>query len=136
MTNNETDTEEGPGYQTKDEEGPIQNDLKEEPMITEEPRTMATQETNSFEDIPSNSRPPTPMTFEPQMNPYLPLKGRCETPKEKNFNKPTPFHGDRKKIETFIQECRMYLHANREIYTEDEDKIIFMLSYMTDKEAL
>ena len=30
----------------------------------------------------------------------------------------------------------MYLHVNREIYTEDEDKIIFMLSYMTNKEAL
>ena len=49
MTDNETDTEEEPGYQTEDEEGPVQNDLKEEPMITEEPRTMATQETNSFE---------------------------------------------------------------------------------------
>ena len=73
MTDNETDTEEEPGYQTEGEEGPVQNDLKEVP------RTMATQETNSFEDIPSNSRPPTPMTFEPQMNPYLPLKGRCET---------------------------------------------------------
>ena len=138
MTNNETDTEEGPGYQTKDEEGPIQNDLKEEPMITEEPRTMATQETNSFENIPDISRPSTPMTFEPQplMNPSSSLNRRRETPTEKNFNKPTPFHGDRKKIKTFIQECRMYLHANQEIYTEDEDKIIFMLSYMTDKEAL
>ena len=78
------------------------------------------------------------MTFEPQplMNPSLSLNRRHETPKEKKFNKPTPFHGDRKKIETFIQECRMYLHVNREIYTENEDKIIFMLSYMTDKEAL
>ena len=137
MTDNETDTEDEPSYQIEDEEGPIQNDLKEEPIITEEPRTMATQETNSFEDIPNISQPPTPMTFEPQplMNPLLSLNRRRETPKEKNFNKPTPFHGDRKKIETFIQECRMYLHTNREIYTEDEDKIIFMLSYMTDKDG-
>ena len=42
LTDNETDTEEEPGYQTEGEEGPVQNDLKEEPMITEEPRTMAT----------------------------------------------------------------------------------------------
>jgi Ty3 transposon capsid-like protein len=72
----------------------------------------------------------------PTMNPFYSPSRRHETPKEKNFNKPTPFHGDRAKIETFIQECRMYLHANRTIYTEDEDKIMFMLSYMTDKEAL
>ena len=99
-----TDTEEEPSYQKEDEEGPVQNNIKEEPTITEEPRTMATQETNSFEDIPSNSRPPTPMTFEPQplMNPSLSLNRRRETPKEKNFNKPTPFYGDRKKIETFV----------------------------------
>jgi Ty3 transposon capsid-like protein len=139
LTDNETDTEEEPGYQTEDEEGPVQNDLKEEPTITEEPRMMSNQESNSFEDIQNNSRPPTPFqpaTYQPLMNPNSSPNRRHETPKEKNFNKPTPFHGDRKKIETFIQECRMYLHANREIYTEDEDKIIFMLSYMTDKEAL
>ena len=29
--------------------------------------------------------------------------------REKNINKLTPFTGDRKKIETFIQECKMYL---------------------------
>ena len=55
MTDNETNTEEESGYQTEDEEGPVQNGLKEEPTITEEPRTMATQETNSFENIPNIS---------------------------------------------------------------------------------
>ena len=29
--------------------------------------------------------------------------------REKNINKPTPFTGDQNKIETFIQECKMYL---------------------------
>jgi Ty3 transposon capsid-like protein len=56
--------------------------------------------------------------------------------KEKSINKPTPFDGDRKKVETFIQECRMYLQINKGIYTTDEDKIIFILSFMNDKEAL
>ena len=59
MTDNKTDTKEEPGYQTEDEEGPVQNDLKEEPTITEEPRTLATQETNSFENIPDISQPLT-----------------------------------------------------------------------------
>ena len=29
--------------------------------------------------------------------------------KERAINKPTPFDGDRKKTETFLQECRVYL---------------------------
>jgi Ty3 transposon capsid-like protein len=57
-------------------------------------------------------------------------------PKEKGINKPTPFTGDRKKVETFVQECRMYLQINRDIYTDDDDKIAFILSFMNDKEAL
>ena len=56
--------------------------------------------------------------------------------REKNINKPTPFTGDRKKVETFIQECKMYLWINRYIYEDDEDKIAFVLSFMNEKEAL
>jgi hypothetical protein len=56
--------------------------------------------------------------------------------KERAINKPTPFDGDRKKTETFLQECRVYLHINRGVYTTDEDKIIFILSFMNNKEAL
>jgi hypothetical protein len=56
--------------------------------------------------------------------------------KERAINKPTPFDGDRKKTETFLQECRVYLHINRGVYTTDEDKIIFILSFMNSKEAL
>jgi hypothetical protein len=56
--------------------------------------------------------------------------------KERAINKPTPFDGDRKKTETFLQECRVYLRINRGVYTTDEDKIIFILSFMNNKEAL
>jgi hypothetical protein len=59
-----------------------------------------------------------------------------KTLREKNINKPTPFTGDRKKVETFIQECKMYLRINRDIYTDDDDKIGFVLSFMNEKEAL
>lgn len=54
---------------------------------------------------------------------------------EKN-NKPTPFDGDRRKIKTFIQECRGYLQQNKAIYTTDEDKVSFILSFMNKDEAL
>jgi Ty3 transposon capsid-like protein/Zinc knuckle len=56
--------------------------------------------------------------------------------KEIGINKPTPFTGDRKKVATFIQEAKVYLTINKDIYNNDETKIAFMLSYMTDKEAL
>lgn len=56
--------------------------------------------------------------------------------KEFGINKPTPFTGDRKKISTFIQEARIYLGINRHVYCTDETKIAFILSYMTEGEAL
>jgi Domain of unknown function (DUF4939) len=58
------------------------------------------------------------------------------TMKERAINRPTPFDGDRRRIENFVQECKMYLQINKGIYSTDEDKIIFILSYMNDKEAL
>ena len=56
--------------------------------------------------------------------------------KEIGINKPTPFTGDRKKIGTFVQETKVYLTINKDVYDTDEKEIAFMLSYMTDKEAL
>jgi hypothetical protein len=105
--------------------------------------TTLTEGNGSYEmpDIPVTlTRPPTPSAPQLQRNlsPTNPFFGypRNESSKEKHLNKPTPFHGDRKKIEVFIQECRMYLRANRGVYIDDEDKITFILSYMDDKEAL
>jgi hypothetical protein len=56
--------------------------------------------------------------------------------KELLINKPTAFNGDRRKIRGFIQECRGYLQLNKHIYDTDEAKIAFVLSFLTDKEAL
>ena len=56
--------------------------------------------------------------------------------KELGINKPTPFTGERMKVNLFIQECNIYLTVNRNIYSTEEAKIAFILSYLTDKEAL
>lgn len=61
---------------------------------------------------------------------------RTEISKEIGINKPTPFDGDRKKVHSFIQECKVYLAINRRVYSTDEAKVAFVLSYMTEKEAL
>jgi len=57
-------------------------------------------------------------------------------PKELGLCKLTLFHGDTKQISNFIQECKVYLSVNRAVYTTDEVKITFILSYMNDKEAM
>src|ERR1700677_165587 len=56
--------------------------------------------------------------------------------REFGLDKPTPFDGNRKKVENFIQECRAYLQINRRIYTTDESKVAFFMSLMKEKEAL
>ena len=55
--------------------------------------------------------------------------------KEYNINQPTPFTGDRTKIENFIQECNVYLNINDTIYNTDAVKIAFVLSFITAGEA-
>ena len=52
------------------------------------------------------------------------------------INKPTPFDGNRKSIKSFMQECQVYLHVNRHVYTMDDARVAFVLSYMNEKEAL
>ena len=64
------------------------------------------------------------------------VEGRNESNKEIEINKPTAFYGSRKKVETFIQECRLYLQVNKKSYSTDEAKVAFFLSFMTEKEAL
>lgn len=63
-------------------------------------------------------------------------RNRAENPKEIGINKPTPFNGDRMRVHSFIQECKVYLAINKKVYATDEAKVAFVLSFMTEKEAL
>ena len=103
MTDKERNTEEGPGYQTEDEERPVQSKELEEST---------------------------------DMGIATMVEGRNESNKKIGINKLTAFDGSRKKVETFIQERRLYLQVNKKIYATDEAKVAFFLSFMTEKEAL
>ena len=48
---------------------------------------------------------------------------------------PTPFSGKREDLQNFLQEVKIYLLANSGIYTSDLDKVLFVLSYMTEGDA-
>ena len=55
--------------------------------------------------------------------------------KEYGLNRPMPFTGDQNKIESFVQECDIYLAINKSIYDNEPSKVAFVLSFLTDKEA-
>jgi hypothetical protein len=55
--------------------------------------------------------------------------------KEISINKPSSFTGDRTKVRGFVQDCRAYLQLNKHIYTIDEAKIAFVLSFLSDGES-
>ena len=52
-----------------------------------------------------------------------------------HLKKLTPFHGDRKLVKKFIQECDLYIIGNAKDFPNDASKVIFILSYMDDGEA-
>ena len=55
--------------------------------------------------------------------------------KEYGINQPTPFTGNRTKIENFVQECDVYLNINDNIYDNEPAKVAFELSFLTEGEA-
>ena len=64
------------------------------------------------------------------------------TPKEpvssetkKKLKPPTPFSGKREDLRKFLQEVKIYLWGNRSLYPEYTDKILFVISYMSDGDA-
>jgi len=57
------------------------------------------------------------------------------TQKEVKMNTPTPFTGDRKKLEEFLIETDMYLSMNEDTYNTNQRQIIFALSFMKDGTA-
>ena len=53
----------------------------------------------------------------------------------KKLKTPTPFTGKREHLHKFLQEVKIYPLVNSGIYTSDLDKVLFVLSYMTEGDA-
>jgi len=54
---------------------------------------------------------------------------------KKKLKTPTPFSGKREDLRKFLQEVKIYLLANGDAYPNDMDKVLFVLSYMSDGDA-
>ena len=65
------------------------------------------------------------------------MEGTRESPNKKEYGtrKPDDFNGDRKEIQRFLLNCKVYLQINKHIYDNDESQIAFILSFMNKKEA-
>ena len=63
------------------------------------------------------------------------VEGRNESNKEIGINEPMAFDGSQKKVETFIQECRLYLQVNKKIYATDEAKVAFFVFYDRERSS-
>jgi Domain of unknown function (DUF4939) len=55
--------------------------------------------------------------------------------KELNLNKPEAFDGNRNNFKDFLQNVKVYMDVNHEIYNNDLRKIAFILSFMTTRAA-
>jgi hypothetical protein len=50
--------------------------------------------------------------------------------KEVKLCAPTNFHGAHEQTMKFLQEVKIYMRANAEIYNTEEKKVLFTLSFM------
>jgi hypothetical protein len=55
--------------------------------------------------------------------------------KELNLNKPKPFDGNRENFTKFLQNVKVYMDVNHEMYNNDLRKIAFILSFMATGSA-
>ena len=54
---------------------------------------------------------------------------------KKKLRPPTPFSGKREDLQKFLQEIKIFLLGNADAYPSDMDKILFVLSYMSEGDA-
>ena len=54
---------------------------------------------------------------------------------EVKLNLPEVFSGKRTELNKFLQDVLVYLMVNKEVYNNDEKKIVYLLSFMTEGDA-
>ena len=61
--------------------------------------------------------------------------GMTSVAKEARMGIPSPFLGKCGDLKKFLMTCKMHLQANQAIYDNDEKKVVFVLSFMTEGDA-
>ena len=78
-------------------------------------------------------------TLNEQTEPQTPDKPNMTIPTGKTaeikLNSPKTFSGKQTDLNKFIQDVTLYLAINQKVYNNDEKKITYLLSYMTERDA-
>ena len=96
--------------------------------------------TSQYPFDPETLLPPNFQTFIPEMaptsdSPFTQSRTDHTTSAspaiKKKLKTPTPYSGKRE-LRKFLQEVKIYLLANGDAYPDDMDKVLFVLSYMSE----
>ena len=71
----------------------------------------------------------------PEQEEFTPDETMASNNKEIQINTPTEFDGNRDNLNSFLQDCQLYITLDKDVYNTDTKKIVFMLSYMTKATA-
>ena len=76
---------------------------------------------------------------EPDTEPELDMSSMANNSKsaaEVKLNPPKVFSGKRTKLNKFLQDVLIFLTVNKEVYNNDEKKITYLLSFMTEGDVV
>jgi sulfur transfer complex TusBCD TusB component (DsrH family) len=82
-----------------------------------------------------NQAPTSPL-FPPLFQQQPPVVVPTSSPKEIKLNLSKTFTGKRTKLKRFLQDLIVYLSINSEIYENNEKRIAFAISFMTEGNTL
>jgi Ty3 transposon capsid-like protein len=76
--------------------------------------------------------PPVPITLGIPSTSFLPSNMAATTHiREVKIRTPSDFLGEPEQTKKYLQDCKLYLEVNDQIYDNDKKRIIFALSFMT-----
>ena len=94
---------------------------------------MSTWRESSF--FPYNTETKTEIESETKTELAMSTANISKSAAEVKLNPPKVFSGKRTELNKFLQDVLVYLTVNREVYNNNEKKIAYLLSFMTEGDA-
>ena len=88
--------------------------------------------TKTETDTETKPEEPTPIIT---MAGSTPKEETVSSEMKRKLKTPMPYSGKREDLRKFLQEVKIYLWGNASLYPNNKDKILFVISYMSDRDA-
>ena len=104
----------------------------EEPGASPEEATQPVEKTESDNEIEQTEpiRMATAVTASVSAPAAASVAAPMNSAKEIRVNAPAVFDGERNKLQEWLDDCRLYTTLNHQVYTTEDQRIAFILSYM------